>query len=47
MTAGVLQKLQEHHIFFFKYEAMHPTAVSENYSLLGMLMISPNIMYWK
>ena len=36
--AGV-QNQQEHHIILTKYEAVHPTAVSENYSSSGMLMI--------
>ena len=36
--AGV-QNQQEHHIILTKYEAVHPTAVSENYSSSGMLII--------
>ena len=30
---------REHHIILTKYEAVHPTAVSENYSSSGMLII--------
>ena len=33
------QNQQEHHIILAKYEAVHPTAVSENNSSSGMLMI--------
>ena len=36
--AGV-QNQQEHHIILTKYEAVHPTAVSKNYSSSGMLII--------
>ena len=32
-------KPQEHHIILTKYEAVHPTAVSENNSSSGMLII--------
>ena len=31
-----LQNQQNHHIILTKYEALHPTAVSENYSSSGM-----------
>ena len=34
-----VQNQQEHHIIFTKYEAVNPTAVSENYSSSGMLII--------
>ena len=34
-----LQNQQEHHIILTKYEAVHPTAVSENNSSSGMLII--------
>ena len=34
-----LQNQQEHHKFLTKYEAVHPTAVSENNSSSGMLII--------
>ena len=34
---GGLQNQQEHHIILTKYEAVHPTAVSENNSSSGML----------
>ena len=30
MGEGVLQNQQEYHIILTKYEAVHPTAVSEN-----------------
>ena len=36
---GGLQNQQEHHIILTKYEAVHPTAVSENNSSSGMLII--------
>ena len=36
---GVVQNQQEHHIILTKYEAVHPTAVSENNSSSGMLII--------
>ena len=36
---GGVQNQQEHHIFLTKYEAVHPTAVSENNSSSGMLII--------
>ena len=36
---GGLQYQQEHHIILTKYEAVHPTAVSENNSSSGMLII--------
>ena len=29
----------EHHIIFTNYEVVHPTVVSENYSLSGLLTI--------
>ena len=35
---GGLQNQQEHHIILTKYEAVHPTAVSENNSSSGMLI---------
>ena len=35
----VLQNQQEHYIILTKYEAVHPTAVSENNSSSGMLII--------
>ena len=34
-----VQNQQEHHISLKKYEAVHPTAVSENNSSSGMLII--------
>ena len=34
-----VQNQQEHHIILTKYEAVHPTAVSENNSSSGMLII--------
>ena len=34
-----LQNQQEHHIILTKYGAVHPTAVSENNSSSGMLII--------
>ena len=42
-----LQNQQEHHIILTKYEAVHLTAVSENNSSLGMLIIwtIPNSLY--
>ena len=36
---GGLQNQQEHHIILTKYKAVHPTAVSENNSSSGMLII--------
>ena len=36
---GGLQNQQEHHIILTKYEAVHPTVVSENNSSSGMLII--------
>ena len=36
---GGVQNQQEHHIFLTTYEAVHPTAVSENNSSSGMLII--------
>ena len=36
---GGLQNQQEHHIILTKFEAVHPTAVSENNSSAGMLII--------
>ena len=36
---GGLQNQQEHHIILTKCEAVHPTAVSENNSSSGMLII--------
>ena len=36
---GVLQNQRKHHIILTKYEAVHPTAVSENNSSSGMLII--------
>ena len=36
---GGVQNQQEHHIILTKYEAVHPTAVSENNSSSGMLII--------
>ena len=36
---GGLQYQQEHYIMLTKYEAVHPTAVSENNSSSGMLII--------
>ena len=36
---GGLQNQQEHHIILTKYEAVHPTAVSEINSSSGMLII--------
>ena len=36
---GGLQNQQEHHIILTKYEAVHPTAISENNSSSGMLII--------
>ena len=39
MRGGGLQNQREHHIIVTKYEAVHPTAVSENYSSSGMLKI--------
>ena len=36
---GGLQNQQEHHIILTEYEAVHPTAVSENNSSSGMLII--------
>ena len=35
---GGVQNQQEHHINLTKYEAVHPTAVSENNSSSGMLI---------
>ena len=37
---GGLQNQQEHHIILTKYEAVHPTAVSENNSSSGMLRLT-------
>ena len=37
-----LQNQQEHHIILNKYEAKHPTAVSENNSSSEMLIIYTN-----
>ena len=34
-----VQNQQEYHIILTKYEAVHPTAVSENNSSSGMLII--------
>ena len=34
-----VQNQREHHIILTKYEAVHPTAVSENKSLSGILII--------
>ena len=34
-----LQNQREHHIILTKYEVVHPTAVSENYSSLGRFII--------
>ena len=39
MGGGGLQNQREHHIILTKYEAVHPTAVSENNSSSGMLII--------
>ena len=36
---GGLQNKREHHIILTKYEAVHPTVVSENNSSSGMLII--------
>ena len=36
---GVLQNKSKHHIILTQNEAVHPTAVSENYSSAGMLTI--------
>ena len=36
---GGLQNKQKHHIILTKYEAVHPTTVSENNSSSGMLII--------
>ena len=36
---GGVQNQQEHHIILTKYEAVHPTAVSEINSSSGMLII--------
>ena len=36
---GGVRNQQEHHIILTKYEAVHPTAVSENNSSSGMLII--------
>ena len=36
---GGVQNQQEHHTFLTKYEAVHPTAVSENNSSSRMLII--------
>ena len=36
---GGLQNQKEHHVILTKYEAVHPTAVSENNSSSGMLII--------
>ena len=36
---GGVQNQQEHHIILTKYEAVHPTVVSENNSSSGMLII--------
>ena len=36
---GGVQNQQEHHVILTKYEAVHPTAVSENNSSSGMLII--------
>ena len=36
---GVSQNQREHHIILTKYEAVHPTADSENISSSGMLII--------
>ena len=36
---GLEQNQREHHIILTKYEAVHPTAVSENNSSPGMLII--------
>ena len=36
---GGVQNQQEHHIIMTKYEVVHPTAVSENNSSSGMLII--------
>ena len=36
---GVSQSQQEHHKILTKYEAIHPTTVSENNSSSGMLII--------
>ena len=35
---GGVQNQQEHHIILTKYEAVHPTVVSENNSSSGMLI---------
>ena len=39
LKRGGLQNQQEHHTIFTKYEAVHPTTVSENNSSSGMLII--------
>ena len=46
---GVLQNQREHHKILTKYEAVHPTVVSENYSSSGMLNfdILSNIFGWQ
>ena len=36
---GRVHNQWEHHIILTKYEAVHPMAISENYSLSGMLII--------
>ena len=36
---GVIQNQRDHHIIKTKYEAVHPTYVSENNSSSGMLKI--------
>ena len=38
-AGGGVHNQQEHHIILTKYEAVHPTAVSENNSSSGMLII--------
>ena len=46
---GRVHNQREHHIILTKYEAVHPIAISENYSLSGMLNFdkSPNIIWNK
>ena len=38
-TGGDYENQREHHKILTKYEMMHPTAVSENNSSLGMLIM--------
>ena len=46
---GGLQNQRENHIIFTEYEAVHPTAVTENKSSSGILIIltSPYSFYFK